>query len=164
MYVVADCYCLAHNCCSFSPSLSSSHPLQAYASAVYNHRIREATIRYAMMPHLKKTSGSPFSEVIQEHFGRRSLALRAQCEKWCKQLRRHNRAGKKTQHMYVQVFAGGVKTSVPRTMETATTMLYDQVNALVAERSATKKQEREASLSSSSSSSSVTDAEPIDLS
>ena len=120
--------------------------MKARASAVYNHRIREATIKYAMLPHLTKTSASPFANIIREHFGRRSLALRAQCEKWGKQLRRHSRkAGKAGANHYVQVFEGGVRNSTPTSLEAATTLLYSQVNQLVAERSAAKQKAREES-------------------
>ena len=113
-----------------------------------------------MIPHLKKTSTSPFSDIIREHFGRRSLALRAQCEKWCKQLRRHGRTGSKSgMRFHVQVFAGGVQNSTPSSLSSSSSFLYSHVDQLVAERSASKQKAREnaasgCSTSSSSSSSS----------
>ena len=131
----------------------------ARSSAIYNQRIREATIRYAMIPHLMKPDKSPFATIIREHFGRRSLSLRLQCEKWCKQLRRANRSG--VVRNPVNVFAGGVQSSTPATLEAATASLYANVNALITERSAKARKARgekvevEKESSSSSSSSSV---------
>ena len=97
-----------------------------------------------MLPHLTKTTVSPFSEIIREHFGRRSLALRAQCEKWGKQLRRHGRSSssKSGGNHHVQVFEGGVRNSTPTSLSASSALLYSHVDALVAERSASKQKAR----------------------
>jgi ubiquitin-protein ligase/uncharacterized membrane protein YgcG len=106
-----------------------------YASKVYNQRIREATIRYAMIPHLMRPDASPFAELIREHFGRRSLALRAQTGKWLKQLRRSSRAPQSASYNR-GVFAGGVTSSTVSSLQAATDDLNTRIGQLVSERAA----------------------------
>lgn len=107
-----------------------------YASSVYNQRIREATIRYAMIPHLLKPDASAFSRLIREHFARRSLALRAQTMNWLRMLRRATKQIKsgKDQRYQRHVFEGGVRSSTNLSLQAAVDELNTQIDRLVAER------------------------------
>ena len=65
--------------------------------------------RYAMIDHLLKPDASPFAELIREHFGRRSLALRADQQ----MVEAASCGAQKSSGSYpYQVFAGGVQKSV----------------------------------------------------
>ena len=120
---------------------------------MYNQRVREATIRYAMSPHISATARpSVFSNVIKEHFTRRSLALRAQCGRWSKQLRRSIRVASTKPTVGCtpgRVFAGGVSTSTPDSLKRASDTLFAQLDTLVAARVAERKAARAAAAQAS---------------
>ena len=86
-----------------------------------------------MIPHLTRPDASPFADLIREHFGRRSLALRAQTGRWLKMLRRSSRASQPTSYSR-GVFEGGVRSSTVSSLQEATDDLNARLEKLVSER------------------------------
>jgi len=51
-------------------------------SAGYNERIREHTLRFAMLDHLRRGRTDELTEVLRAHFRMRRNAIVAQCMQW----------------------------------------------------------------------------------